>query len=89
MKYIIGIDVGGMSAKAALFTQDGELLCRDCVKTNKNDGFEGTLQKLAELARQLTETQGVDFADVESIGVGVPGVVNSKNGVALIAHTLQ
>ena len=83
MKYIIGIDVGGMSAKAALFTQDGELLCRDCVKTNPKDGFEGTLQKLAELARQLTETQGVDFADVESIGVGVPGVVNSKNGVVL------
>lgn len=83
MKYIIGIDVGGMSAKGALFTSDGQLLCTKNVKTNKADGFEGTLRKLSVLANDLTKEQGVDFADVESIGLGVPGVVNSKNGVVL------
>ncbi len=83
MKYIIGIDVGGMSAKGALFTTDGQLLCTKNVKTNKADGFEGTLRKLADLAKDLTKVQGVDFADVEGIGLGVPGVVNSKSGVVL------
>lgn len=83
MKYIIGIDVGGMSAKGALFTSDGQLLCTKNVKTNKADGFEGTLRKLSVLANDLTKEQGVDFADVESIGLGVPGVVNSNNGVVL------
>ena len=83
MKYIIGIDVGGMSAKGALFTSDGQLLCTKNVKTNKADGFEGTLRKLSVLANDLTKEQGVDFGDVESIGLGVPGVVNSNNGVVL------
>lgn len=83
MKYILGIDVGGMSAKGALFTYDGELLYSESVKTNKADGFEGTLQKLADLTKRLVERQGVDFADVESIGVGIPGVVDSRKGIVL------
>lgn len=83
MKYIIGIDVGGMSAKGALFTLDGELLYSESVKTNKADGFEGTLQKLAALSKRLAEKKNVDFTNVESIGLGVPGVVNSKKGIVL------
>lgn len=82
-KYIIGIDLGGMSAKGALFSLDGEFLACEKVKTDKADGFEGTVQKLADLARALTSKQGVDFADVTAIGVGSPGVVDSHSGVVL------
>ena len=56
--YIIGIDLGGMSAKGGLFTHSGELLCTDKCATNRADGFEGTVQKLADLAKTLTEQQG-------------------------------
>ncbi len=83
MKYIVGIDLGGMSAKGALFTQDGELLGTSRIKTNKEDGFEGTIRALAELAKTLAERQGVCFADVSAIGVGSPGVVDSRAGVVL------
>ena len=83
MEYIIGIDLGGMSAKGALFTKDGELLGTSRIKTNKEDGFEGTLRNLAELSKTLAERQGVSYADVVAIGVGSPGVVDSKAGVVL------
>ncbi|MBQ8658398.1 MAG: ROK family protein [Clostridia bacterium] len=82
-KYIVAIDLGGMSAKGALFTIEGELLCTSRVKTNKSDGFEGTMHALAELSKALTERHGVSFADVEAIGVGSPGVVDSRAGVVL------
>ncbi|MBE5744598.1 MAG: ROK family protein [Clostridiales bacterium] len=82
-KYIIGIDLGGMSAKGALFTIDGELLCTDKAKTDKNDGFEGTVLVLARLARRLTEIGDVDFSSVVAIGVGAPGVVDSNAGMVL------
>ncbi len=82
-KYIIGIDLGGMSAKGALFTEDGELLCEEKVKTDRADGFDGTMQKLATLAETLAEKGGVSLSAVLGIGVGSPGVVDSRNGVVM------
>lgn len=83
MKYIIGIDLGGMSAKGGLFSEDGELLCEEKVKTDRADGVDGTLEKLAKLSKGLTDKNGISFSDVLSIGVGAPGVVDSKEGAIL------
>lgn len=83
MGYIVGIDLGGMSAKGALFTLDGKILCEDRVKTSKNDGAERTIDSLVALSRRLVESQGVAFDEVVAIGVGVPGVVDSKEGLVL------
>lgn len=81
--YVIGIDLGGTSAKGGLFTENGELLCEDRTNTNKEDGFEGTLKKLAALAKTLAQKGGVSFAEVAAIGCGAPGVVDSRRGVVL------
>jgi len=53
MKYIIGIDVGGMSAKGGLFDENGALLCTQTVKTQKEDGFDKTVKNIAQLCKQL------------------------------------
>ena len=82
-KYIVGIDLGGMSAKGGLFSLNGELLSCEKVNTDKADGFDGTMQKLADLARVVAEKHGVDFEQVVAIGVGSPGVVDSNAGVVL------
>lgn len=82
-KYIVGIDLGGMSAKAALFSEDGELLCEEKVKTCSADGFDGTMQKLATLAETVAKKGGVSLDEVLSIGVGSPGVVDSRRGVVM------
>ena len=83
MKYIVAIDLGGMSAKGALFTDCGELICKEKRKTYACDGFDCTMQNLAELAFSLAKKGGVSFDDVVKIGVGAPGVVDSANGVIL------
>lgn len=82
-KYIIGIDLGGTSAKGGLFTESGELLCHEKADTNKEDGFEGTIKLLATLAETLAKKSGVDFSEVVAIGCGAPGVVDSRRGVIL------
>ncbi len=83
MKYIIGIDLGGMSAKGGLFSEDGKLLAEEKVATCSEDGFEGTLKKLANLSRRLVEKIGVNYVDVLAIGVGSPGVVDGEEGIVL------
>ncbi len=83
MKYIVAIDLGGMSAKGALFSDKGELITQERIATNSADGFDGTMHKLAKLAKMLTEKTDVDFDDVSVIGVGAPGVVDSSEGKIL------
>ena len=82
-EYIIAIDLGGMSAKGALFSTDNTIVCEDRVKTCAKDGFLCTVKNLATLAKDLAKKAGVDFENVRAIGVGAPGVVDSKKGVIL------
>ena len=82
-KYIVAIDLGGMSAKGALFSTDDKIICEDRVKTCSKDGFECTVNSLAELAKTLVNKAGVNFDDVLAIGAGAPGVVDSRTGVIL------
>ena len=82
-KYIIGIDLGGMGAKGAVFSCDGELLYDSKVKTCKDDGFEGTVALLADFCKQLANGAEIDYNDVAAIGLGSPGVVDSRRGIVL------
>lgn len=82
-KYIIGIDLGGMSAKAAAFDGESKILAKKSVGTSSEDGFERTAKKLADLAREVAAAAGIDFEEIEAIGVASPGVVNSRTGVVL------
>ena len=82
-KYIVAIDLGGMSAKGALFSTDDKIICEDRVKTCSKDGFECTVNSLAELAKTLADKAGVNFDDVLAIGAGAPGVVDIRTGVIL------
>ncbi len=82
-KYIVGIDLGGMSAKGGLFDEAGTLLCEEKLPTNKEDGFEGTVQLLARLVEMLVEKGGISHEDLSAVGVGAPGIVDSRQGTIL------
>ena len=83
MKYIIAIDLGGMSAKGAAFSLDDELLCESRVCTNACDGFDKTVEKLYSLVQELQAKGNLLPDELLGIGVGAPGVVESQSGVVL------
>ncbi len=84
MKYYIGIDLGGMSAKAGLMNEEGNVLCMARCETCAEDAPEVTARHLAELADQLIEDQEIDREEVAAIGIGSPGVINSESGSVVI-----
>lgn len=79
MSYIIGIDFGGMSAKAGIF-KDGQFLAKKTAPTSMTDGVERTAKIMAELAKDLAEENAISFDDVVCIGIGSPGVIDSAVG---------
>ena len=78
----IGIDLGGMSAKSGVF-KDGKLILKERVKTDPSDGAAGVAKKLADLAKSVVKNAGFSFEEVEAIGIGSPGVIDSKKGVVV------
>ncbi len=79
---IIGVDVGGMSAKAAILTENG-LVGASRVATSAQDTFEQTAQNIAQLCRDTAKKAGIAFDEIEAIGMGVPGVIDSTHGVVI------
>lgn len=77
---VIGIDLGGMSAKAALLS-GAKLEGKSRVVTSADVPAEKTAFALAELAVHTAEKAGKSMGDVQAIGIGAPGVIDSADGV--------
>ncbi len=76
---VIGIDLGGMSAKGAIL-KDGELLGKSRVVTDASKPIENTAEDLANLCFETAKQACVNFDEVEAIGIGSPGTINSATG---------
>jgi len=66
---VIGIDLGGMSAKAAVLNGD-RLVGKSRVKTDANDSPEKTACALAQLARNAAADAGIAWLALSSTLLG-------------------
>ena len=79
MKYYVGIDLGGTNTKIGLVDEKGNIIFTTIVKTDSMEGFSETIQRLSKILITQIEGTNVNFDDVVSVGVGVPGpVLNSR-----------
>lgn len=77
MAQAIGIDFGGTSIKSAL-VQDGKIVTRGApIDTQQCAGPNAILDALDVTIRQLR----VEGPRVQAVGIGLPGLVDSVNGV--------
>ncbi|MDE7158560.1 MAG: ROK family protein [Clostridiales bacterium] len=79
---IIGVDLGGMSAKAAVLSEEG-LLGKARIETSVDRSIEQTASDLARLCKQAAVNAGVPFDKIEAIGIGSPGVIDSSTGTVV------
>lgn len=77
----IGIDLGGTNLKLALLDGENRILEQATIPTGASDGHDAVLARMIDGAALLREHAA--GLDVESIGVGVPGMVDMANGVTL------
>ena len=79
---MIGIDLGGMSAKAACL-KEGKLTERVQVETSSAATAEATASALAALSREAARAAGISYDGAEAIGIGSPGVIDSAEGTVI------
>lgn len=80
-KYGFGVDIGGTTCKIGLFETTGKLQSKWEIPTRTENNGENILSDVAASVLAKLEETGISKADVQGIGVGVPGPVKNDGTV--------
>jgi glucokinase len=83
--WVLGLDVGGTTIKSALVNPEGQLRELRRTPTPQRD-FQG--DALVETLKSLVQSYREQEPDIKAVGLSVPGVVDSENGIAVFSETL-
>lgn len=87
--YCIGIDVGGTNIVCGLVDEQLKLIGKVKRPTAASEGAEQVLDRIVSMIREVTAAQGLSLTDVGAVGVGTPGLVDPKRGIALFSANLK
>lgn len=75
-KYVFGVDVGGTTVKLGLFDIEGKVFDKWEIPTRTEDNGSKILPDVADAVKAKMTEKGIASADVEGVGIGVPGPVD-------------
>jgi glucokinase len=79
--HVIGVDLGGTNARAALITRAGELVCQARRPSLQDHEPNATLMQIADACREVMGEGGMKPGQVLGVGIGLPGIMDSATGV--------
>lgn len=80
-KFNIGVDIGGTNVKIALVDDKGVIAYSNSVPTRAEMGYEYTIQNIINTIKDSLKESNNDISSVGGIGFGLPGQIDSVNGV--------
>ena len=80
-KYNIGVDIGGTNVKIALIDSNGAIAYSNSVPTRAEMGYEYTIQNIITTIKDSLKESKNDISDIGGIGFGLPGQIDSQNGI--------
>ena len=85
MTYRLGIDLGGTKIEAILIDEHFQVIKRERVPTNREEGYEAILSRIVKLAKSTIK----DVLNIESpIGICTPGTIESETGLLKNSNTV-
>ena len=85
-KKCIGVDVGGTTVKIGLFEPQGTLLRKWEIPSRKEENGRFILPDTAQSIRRVLEEEKLSLADIEGVGMGLPGPVLPDGFVELCVN---
>lgn len=86
--YNIGIDLGGTNIKVGLVDENYNIVAKTSVKTNLPRPAEEICSSIVEAVWTVLGDAKVTIGEVNSIGIGTPGVANRDSGTVLYSCNL-
>lgn len=78
----IGIDLGGTKTESILIDNNGKEIFRKRIQTEKN--YQGTIRGITSLVKEIEKK----FEKVDSIGIGMPGIVSKYTSLVKNANSI-
>ena len=88
MKYYIGIDLGGTNVRTLLVDENGQSYSEVKDATERENGPDYVCSKIIRQIESLDYSICGGINDVQGIGIGVPGPVDTERGVMIMATNL-
>jgi glucokinase len=87
--YYAGVDIGGTTIKAGIVDESGNVSIKSSISPHKSFDPYVITDDIAAQIKSLCASAGINPQDIAGIGVGVPGVVNSTDGVVEYNNNLN
>ncbi len=88
MKYYVGIDLGGTNIVAGVVDEQYNILAKASTKTNCPRPDREIARDMAKMAIQAVENAKLTMEQIEWIGIGTPGIANSRDGIIEYSNNL-
>lgn len=85
----IGVDIGGTNVKMGIVSKMGRILASTSFKTNIPRSPENLIDEIVVNINNLLTKSNLTLKDVEGVGFGVPGLIDTKNGIIIKAGNLN
>ncbi|MEH7247615.1 ROK family transcriptional regulator [Neobacillus niacini] len=86
--YVIGVDIGGTKVKIAISNLGGKIICASSFNTRKQLE-NGLLKQIQKEILEMIQRNQLDKSLILGMGVGVPGITETKTGVVVEAPSLK
>jgi len=88
MKYYVGIDLGGTNIVAGVVDENYNIIATAKTKTNCPRPEKTIADDMAKMALEAVKNAKLTIDDIEWIGIGTPGIANSKTGIIEYSNNL-
>ena len=92
MSYRIGVDIGGTTVGIGFVDAKANLFCKTSIPTRideKRLDPKELAKRIYDNTVAFMKEKGISFEDVDSMGIGIPGTVDSINGIVIYANNLE
>ena len=80
---VLGLDIGGTKIAAGVVSSDGTVRGFVSAPTEAKRGPEDGLARLFDLGRRAVAEAGVAWEEIDAVGIGCGGPLDSKNGILI------
>jgi len=89
LKFNIGIDIGGTKIVLGIIASNGDIIKLKRINTGSEKGKKYVLNNVIGNIYSLLKISDIPAKEINSIGFGIPGTINSKKGIVDFAPNLK
>ena len=76
----IGVDVGGTGIQIGVVDKEFHIIQESSIPTRTDIPFEEQVKHIADCIVSTVQAAGLNEDDIESVGIGIPGIASAKTG---------